>query len=222
MDWKYIVGIAAGAILIILIIGAIVVHLKKKNKIDKKVKEIGQTSEDRINRDLKVWAKKTKNYSTGAQVYKYNKNIVFEVDSILVTSQAIIVVEMKSISGDITGVANEANWVKTMGTKQHKIKSPIEQNDKHIKHVLKMLQQDLPIISMIVFSDRADKLVIKGVSGHTTVIKHNAMFRELDTITKSLPVKFNDYDKKALIKRIDSFKGNKADIKLHKKITGAK
>jgi len=40
-------------------------------------------------------------------VYKYNENKVFEVDSILVTKEVIIVVEIKSINGGIKGDAND-------------------------------------------------------------------------------------------------------------------
>lgn len=219
----FILGATLGTILITLVIAYFAYLFYKKKSFKKLVKEIGQKAEDKINADLKIWAKHTKNKFIPASLYKYGENKVFEVDSILVTSEAVIVVEIKSINGGIKGDAADQKWTKVLGEKRHDISNPIIQNQKHLDHIIKMLDKKLPIISLIIFSNKAKFINVTGTKSHEVITKHADMFDVLDKIAEALTQSFDEEQVKHLESKIKAFRTtNKDDVNLHKSITGEK
>ncbi|UWD34074.1 nuclease-related domain-containing protein [Mesomycoplasma molare] len=202
------VGIIISLSLIISIIAfSIFVKFKYINKISKQ-EQIGIEAEKNINLFLKNWANQNNFFFIESSLYKYGENKLFEVDGILLTNKAIIVVEIKSINGIITGNAEENNWTKTLGKKTFTITNPVYQNDKHIYHITQMLNYKLPILSLIIFSDRAEKLEIENNISHVIITKENNLNQILFDINTSLEEKI---DKKTLleIKRtIEDFRTN--------------
>ncbi|NQZ66207.1 MAG: NERD domain-containing protein [Mycoplasmatales bacterium] len=189
----------------------------------KMIRKIGESAEISINNDIKVWAKHTKNKFIPSAIFKYGHDKVFEVDSIIITDRALIVVEVKSIKGGIEGDATKLQWEKVLGDKRFLIINPIIQNDKHIKHIVKMTNSRIPTISLIVYSNRANYLKINNVPPHALVIKHADIFDTLDEINKLLNPVLTDMDIRKIYANIKSFKAvKKADIKLHKSITNQK
>ena len=219
----FIFGATFGSIIIAAAIGFFFYTYYKKRSLKKLIKELGQKAEDKINRDLKIWAKHTKNKFIDASLYSYNQNKVFEVDSILITSQAVIVVEIKSINGGIKGSAEDVQWQKVLGEKRHSISNPVIQNQKHIDHILKMLKTKLPVISLIIFSNKAKFIDVTGTKTHVAITKHADMYDVLDNITSKLPIAFSETEFKNVYAQIKSFRTtSKEDIDLHKSITGEK
>lgn len=219
MAWYY-VGMAIGSLTILTGLAFLIYFSIKNREFKKMLKMIGQKAEDQINGDIKVWAKKTKNHFIPAGLYAYNENKVFEVDSIIVTSRALIVVEIKSIKGGIRGDAKSQYWEKVLGEQAHQISNPIIQNDKHIEHIVEMTKIKVPTISLVVYSNRTSFIDVSNVPSHAVVIRHATLFDVLDKIEASLPEKLNDYDKKMVVGKIKAFKTNKrADVQLHKNIT---
>ncbi len=221
--WPYILGATLGSILVAVAIGYFLYLFWKKRSFKKLIKEMGTKAEDVINADLKVWAKHTKNKFIPASLYKYGTNKVFEVDSILITSQALIVVEIKSINGGIKGEADQPKWDKVLGDVRHPITNPVIQNQKHIDHITKMLNIKLPIISLIIFSNKAKFIDVTGAKSHVVITKHADMYEVLDKMAKALPVSLDEEYMKQLNSKIKAFRSNKrADVNLHKTITGEK
>ena len=218
--WGYILGIILGSIFIVLMSIILLMHVFKKTLHNKKLKLIGLKSETRINNDIKTWAKQTKNLFLASSLFRYDNNKVFEVDSILLTPQALFVIEIKSIKGIIEGDGQLTHWKKKLGDKEFKISNPIIQNEKHIEHILKMINVKIPTVSFIIFSDRSDQLIIENIPGHVLVFKQNKLFDNLDDIEKSLSISLSDYEMRTIYGQIKSFKTNKKiDIRFHKKIT---
>ena len=219
MIW-HIVGITFGSLIIATAFGFYLFSMLKKNKFKRMIKDIGQSAEDKINADIKIWVKHTKNKFIPATVFKYKENKVFEVDSIIVSHKAIIVVEIKSISGVIKGDARQQSWIKQLGQKQHSISNPIIQNDKHIYHIVQMTKTKLPIISLIIFSNRSESLIVENKPDHVVLTRHVNLFKTLDEIDSSLSLSLNDDDVKRTYNNISHYRTKKsADLKLHKRIT---
>lgn len=219
MAWYY-VGIAFGSLIIVLGLAWAIYKSIKNREFKRMLKRIGQKAEEQINADIKVWAKKTKNTFLPASLYAYNQNMVFETDGILITSKALIVVEIKSVKGGIRGDAKAQTWEKLMGENVHTISNPIIQNEKHIEHIVDMTKIKVPTISLIIYSNRANFLDISNIPSHVVVARHANLFEMLDKIEDALPVKMNDYEMKTLVGKIKSFRTNKkADIDLHNSIT---
>lgn len=219
-DVPYVVLMSIGGVLL-LAGAAFLIYLAIKHRdFKKRIKQIGETAEESIGNDLRVWAKQTNNVFIPGGLYKYDENKVFEVDGVLVTSKAFYVIEIKSIKGGIKGDADGAQWEKVLGDQVFPIGNPITQNEKHIEHFTRMMNMKVPTISLIIFSDRVFFIDIKNTPSHVMVIKHSDLFDSLDSVEASLGIKLDDYEMKTLAAAIKKGRTNKkADIKLHKNIT---
>ncbi len=217
------IGMIFGSLVILVITGILTYFWFKNRSLKRLTKKLGQSAETIINGDIATWAKHTNNKYIKASLYAYEKNMVFEVDGILVTNKGIIVVEIKSIKGEIHGDAASPQWIKQMGQKQHPTGNPIIQNDKHINHIMAMTQIKVPIVSLIVYSNRAESIKISNQPGHVVLIRHSELFNSLDKINSVLESKLSDQQVKKLYNKIKSFRSHKPkDVKLHKAITGQK
>ncbi|MCK5807247.1 MAG: NERD domain-containing protein [Mycoplasmataceae bacterium] len=216
----YISGIVIGTLLMISLIALAIFFYIKGASHNKKIRKIGQSAEDKINGDIKTWAKHTKNIFIPATIFKYGKNKVFEVDSIIVTNQTVIVVEIKSINGGIEGKGSDLKWTKVLGNARHEITNPVIQNQKHIDHIIKMIETKTPIVSLVVYSNRADYLRVSDIPSHAVVIKHSNLFNTLDQIIASIDSIYSNDKIIDIAKLIKTYKATKKeDIQLHKNIT---
>ena len=66
--------------------------------------------------------------------HKKDNDEFSQIDLVLVTSEGIIVIEVKDYSGWIYGSGNNTNWTKVLsyGKKKYKFYNPIKQNNNHI------------------------------------------------------------------------------------------
>lgn len=89
-----------------------------------------------------------------------------EIDVLMITAKGIFVFESKNYSGWIFGSENQKNWYQTLpvGKGRKSLKenflNPIMQNRLHIKSLKTFLDMDIPMYSVVVFSDRC---TFKGV-----------------------------------------------------------
>ena len=216
----YFAGIVIGSIVVLLGISFLIYLFIKKGSKKRLIKKLGTKAEVEINKDISIWAKHTNNKFIPSTLFKYGENKVFEVDSILITDKALIVIEIKSIKGKIEGKATDKNWEKVLGTVRHPITNPIFQNDKHIEHIVNMTNNKIPTVSLIVFSNRSSSIDIKDIPLHVVITRHVELFDTLDEINKSLSPVLNEDAKIKIYKAIKSFKArNREDKKLHKNIT---
>ena len=89
-----------------------------------------------------------------------------EIDLLYVTKKGIFVIESKNYSGYIFGDEERKNWTITyyagkdwIGRKQvekQQFFNPIWQNRAHINSLNRFLNEDIPMFSLIVFSDRCE------------------------------------------------------------------
>lgn len=107
-----------------------------------------------------------------------------EIDILMISRSGIFVYESKNYSGWIFGDERRRYWYQTLyagrGRSAHKepFYNPVMQNAGHIKHLKKILGQDIPIMSVIVFSDRCELKNIRLSSGTVCVVhKSDVAFR---------------------------------------------
>ncbi len=89
-----------------------------------------------------------------------------EVDVILICAKGLFVFECKNYSGWIFGHEAQNNWTQTLPQGRgrcHKeyFYNPIMQNASHIRHLKNLIGKNIPIQSIIVFSD---KCVLKDIT----------------------------------------------------------
>lgn len=184
----FVIGISISLILITTLFFIwIFFRIKKKSKENELVKK-GKMTELAVNEKLSLWANINDSLFIPATMFKYNNNKIFEVDGILLTTRALICVEVKNINANlIYANGNEKEWVKVIGQNKHLIKSPILQNDKHIDHIVKMTDIKMPIISLIIFDSISTKEIdIKNIPSHVLIIKSNELDTTMEGIVSSL------------------------------------
>ena len=101
-----------------------------------------------------------------------------EIDVLMICSKGIFVFESKNYSGWIFGSEGQKNWYQTLPTgrgrgRSHKehFYNPVMQNQSHIKHLTAFLNEQLPLRSVIVFSDRCTLKNVQIKSRDVKVIK---------------------------------------------------
>lgn len=109
-----------------------------------------------------------------------------EIDVMMIHRSGIYVFESKNYSGWIFGSGNSKYWTQTLpnGRKAHKehFLNPIFQNNLHIKYLTKCIGQEMPIYSVVVFSNRCTLKKIDNVNGDVTVVKRNEMRKAVRAI----------------------------------------
>lgn len=89
-----------------------------------------------------------------------------EIDALMICSKGIYVFESKNFSGWIFGSENKKYWYQTLaagrnGVHKESFYNPIMQNTAHINHLRKFIGKEIPMRSIILFSDRC---TLKNIS----------------------------------------------------------
>jgi hypothetical protein len=81
-----------------------------------------------------------------------------QIDHLIIDRSGIIVIETKNRSGKIYGNESDLNWtiVYKFGKEKATFLNPIKQNDGHIKSLKKVFSREIPMHSIIVFTNNAD------------------------------------------------------------------
>lgn len=131
-------------------------YLTTKNKYENVMHDKGLLGEYKIFQMLQTF----ENYGARFLFNCYlprEHNETTEIDVILLTYNGIFVIESKNYNGWIYGEENQDLWTQTLpaGKKIHKTHfyNPIRQNKTHIKYLKKIIGDNLPIYSVIVFSN---------------------------------------------------------------------
>ncbi|OYD27105.1 nuclease-like protein [Mycoplasma testudineum] len=194
----YFIGIGIGmGILFVILISILTLLIINKVK-QSKIRKIGSEFEKRMSKKIEAWSSDKNKFYHGPSLYKYKNDKLFEIDGILVTAYAIIVFEYKSTIGAISGHAKDATWTKTIVGKKYDFPSPIIQNDKHIEHIINILNIKVPILSFIVFDKKVNSVDIDSKPEHVIITTDDKLTNVLDQIDNLLNVKINQYEIQAI------------------------
>ena len=109
-----------------------------------------------------------------------------EVDVLFITVKGIFVIESKNYSGWIFGDEKSYKWTAMLPNKiKNKFYNPIKQNDLHIEHLRKYLDMDIPLFSIIAFSERCELKKIKLERNDVFVIKRDYLYSTIRKIWKT-------------------------------------
>lgn len=104
-----------------------------------------------------------------------------EIDVLMIHAKGLFVFESKNYSGWIFGSENQKNWYQTLPQgkgRSHKeiFYNPIMQNKTHIKHLKALIGEDVPIYSVITFSERCTLKKIEIKSDDICVINRDKVY----------------------------------------------
>lgn len=118
-----------------------------------------------------------------------------EIDVLMLTKKGFFVFESKNYSGWIFGNENQKNWYQTLPSgrgRSHKAQfyNPIMQNRSHIKHLRALIGEQVPMYSVVVFSERCTLKNVTIKSDEIKVIKRNQVASAVSDICKTVSSNF--------------------------------
>ena len=94
-----------------------------------------------------------------------------EIDVLMISQKGLFVFESKNYSGWIFGNDSQRYWYQTLpsGRSSHKEKfyNPVFQNNTHVKYLKSLLGNQIPVYSIIIFSDRC---TLKNITIHNSKV----------------------------------------------------
>lgn len=126
-----------------------------------------------------------------------------EIDVIYITQKGIFVIESKNYSGWIFGDENSAYWTVMLPNKiKNRFYNPIKQNRTHIKWLEQYLNDDIPLFSIVAFSERCElkKVTINSEGVH--VIKRDRLYATVRSIWDSAKDMLDDEKVNSVYKQL--------------------
>lgn len=116
-----------------------------------------------------------------------------EIDVVYITQKGIFVIESKNYSGWIFGDENDSQWTAMLANKQkNRFYNPIKQNRTHIKWLGKLVGDEVPLFSIIVFSERCELKKVSIYSSDVRVIKRDYLYGTIRSIWNETPDKLDE------------------------------
>ena len=111
-----------------------------------------------------------------------------EVDVVFITQKGIFVFESKNYSGWIFGDEKSQKWTAMLPNKQkNQFYNPVLQNKTHVKWMRNYVGDDVPLFSIIVFSERCELKKVTVESSDVKVIKRERTYATVREIWNESP-----------------------------------
>ncbi len=128
-----------------------------------------------------------------------------EIDVVYITQKGIFVFESKNYSGWIFGDEKNKNWTAMLPNKQkNQFYNPVLQNRSHLKWLSKYIGDDIPLFSVIVFSERCELKKITMYSDDIKVIKRDSIYATVRNIWNEKPDAVTDEKLEELYVRLQA------------------
>ena len=118
-----------------------------------------------------------------------------QVDVVVATSVGIIVFEVKDYSGWIYGKGNQQKWTQVLsyGREKYRFYNPVLQNKSHISQLQRILKENVPFYSVIVFYGHCRLQDVSFIPQNTFVTKSYRVLDVVDNILQNNSVaKYKD------------------------------
>ena len=113
-----------------------------------------------------------------------------QIDVVVATRVGIIVFEVKDYSGWIYGKGNQQKWTQVLsyGNKKNRFYNPILQNKSHILQLQRILKENVPFYSVIVFYGYCELQDISFIPQNTYVTKSYRVIDVVEHILNNNPI----------------------------------
>jgi len=170
------------------------------------VRDSGKYGEYLTYRSLKTFEKKGARFLFNLYIPK-GIDETTEIDILMICGKGIFVFESKNYSGWIFGSENQKTWYQTLPAgkgKSHKEKfyNPIMQNNSHIKHLKSILDKDIPIQSIIVFSNRCELKQLQITSKDISVVQRKNVENVVTATCGRINIELSEEELEKLYKKL--------------------
>ncbi|MBQ8508618.1 MAG: NERD domain-containing protein [Clostridia bacterium] len=111
-----------------------------------------------------------------------------EIDLLMLTEAGIFVFESKNYGGWIFGSDRSSYWTQTLPAgrrvRKEKFFNPILQNDLHIRHLRELLDEEIPMHSVVVFSPRCELKRLDIERDDVTVVRRSELRRTIGRLSR--------------------------------------
>ncbi|MCL2203281.1 MAG: NERD domain-containing protein [Defluviitaleaceae bacterium] len=186
-------------------------------------KDRGSMGEQFTYRELRGWFSK-RQILRNLYIPKNNGELT-EIDLAVVCRKCIIVVESKNLSGWIYGHEKDINWTQTLPGYKFSFYNPIMQNQTHVDSLKPLLTQfpTLPILSLIVFSDRCTLKNISVTSDNVVVIQRKSFKSYIKKVINKSPNVISKDERNMIISHLSKYSRPDASVReLHLQQLAAK
>ena len=116
-----------------------------------------------------------------------------EIDVVYITRKGIFVIESKNYSGWIFGDEKAAYWTAMLPNKEkNRFYNPVKQNRTHLKWLGKYVGEEVPLFSLIVFSERCELKKVTVNSPEIKVIKRDRLYAAVRSIWDTVGDKLSE------------------------------
>ncbi len=127
-----------------------------------------------------------------------------EIDVLMICAKGIFVFESKNYSGWIFGSETQKTWYQTQpagrgNSHKERFYNPIMQNRSHIKHLKHFLGEEIPMHSIIVFSERCTLKGVEAPGDDAIVINRDNVASSVSGVWNQIPTEVLDSDSIAAI-----------------------
>lgn len=127
-----------------------------------------------------------------------------EIDVLFITQKGVFVFESKNHSGWIFGSEDQQYWTAMLPNREkNRFYNPIRQNRTHIRWLQKFVGDEVPLFSIIVFSERCELKKIEVQSSDVKVIKRDKTYSVVREIWDTSPDKLSEADLDALYRKLE-------------------
>ncbi len=167
----------------------------------------GRYGEYLIYKHLKGFEKNEGKFLFNLYVPKQNGGTT-EIDVVLICTQGVFVFESKNYSGWIFGRDDQRYWTQTLprgrgrSSNKERFYNPVMQNKAHVKHLKNYIDREVPIHSIIAFSNRCVFKNVTIADPNVTIIKRYNISATVTNICNELPDSLRENDIKLLYERL--------------------
>ncbi len=143
-----------------------------------------------------------------------DKGETSEVDVVFITQKGIFVIESKNYTGWIFGDEKSRNWTAMLpNCQKNHFYNPIMQNRTHLKWMQSCVGDDVPLFSLIVFSERCELKKIIVTSADVKVIKRDQTYAAVKKIWDSNPDAVSEEKVEEIYEKLQEYTNVDAAVK---------
>lgn len=133
-----------------------------------------------------------------------NNGETSEIDVAFITQKGIFVIESKNYSGWIFGDEKSVYWTAMLPNKQkNRFYNSIRQNKTHIKWLGQYLSEDIPLFSIIAFSERCELKKVAVESADVSVIKRDRIYATVRNIWDNAEDKLDESKVNGIYRKLE-------------------
>ena len=177
---------------------------------------VGKRGEKLTERELKLVKFFGRDGKTLRNVYIPKDNgETSEIDVLYITQKGIFVFESKNYSGWVFGDEKSTYWTVMLPNREkNKLYNPIKQNQTHIKWLRNYLNRDIPLFSIIVFSERCELKKVTVESPDVFVIQRDGTYATVRKIWDRSPDVLSAEEVTAVYERLEALTNVDEAVKL--------